>query len=86
MQGQSNELAHKLIQALNALIPLAPDWVTGADIATLKSWRGRTVLMRDSYGRKMWGVFYGVEIEEYLISSASKVSIVLTEVSFSEVV
>jgi hypothetical protein len=69
-------------------IPLAPDWVSAADIVTLKSWRGQTVLLRDPFGRKVWGVFYGVQVAERVIvgTGASTVSFTITEITYTEAV
>lgn len=44
--------------------PLSP--VTGATVATLRSWKGVTVQYRDHRGQKFFGVFADVDVSEYL--------------------
>lgn len=51
--------------------------VPAADVATLESWIGRAVLYRDDRGRKVAGVFDGMERDE-LVDDKGKYDISLT--------
>lgn len=55
-------------------------------LTTLRSWRGRVVLFRDPYGRKMYGTFFAVDAKERIPVDVMECSLTLTEVSFSEAV
>jgi len=41
--------------------PLTFRGVTAQDLATLRGWRGRVLLLRDPAGWRRWGVYGGVE-------------------------
>lgn len=53
---------------------------------SLRSWEGQTVLLRDPRGRKVYGVFFDLEIDENITADLATVSLTLTETTFSEVV
>lgn len=51
----------------------------------LRDWEGQTVLLRDPRGRKVYGVFYDLEIDENITTDLAIVSLTLTETTVSEV-
>lgn len=57
-----------------------------ASLDLLRSWRGQVVLFRDPRGRKVWGVFYEIEIDENVAVDIAEVSLSLTELTVSEAV
>lgn len=59
--------------------------ITPADIETLRGWLGETVCWRDSWGRKMWGVFPAIS-PDYYLSGSARVELTLAEVTYDEAV
>lgn len=58
--------------------------VTDADIETLKSWIGETVLVRDNRGRRMFGAYYDVSYSDRMTEGLYDVTLNVTEVSYQE--
>lgn len=58
--------------------------VTDADIETLKSWIGETVLVRDNRGRRMFGTYYEVGYSDRMSPGLYDVALNVTEVSYQE--
>ena len=67
-------------------LPLEPDWLTREQVATLRSWRGLTVLYRDPTGRKFYAVYHALRCSPYILNDMERASFVLTEITFSEAV
>ncbi len=59
--------------------------VTPAQVRTLESWAGRTVLYRDSWGVKVYGAFFTVGVVDFTDRTRHDVTLTLSEVSYSEV-
>lgn len=57
--------------------------LTRTDVETLRQWVGQTVQVRDNKGRRFFGVYYEVKIDEYL-DPKYNVSIKLTVVTQAE--
>jgi hypothetical protein len=53
------------------------------DVETLRSWVGQTVEVRDNLGRRFFGVYFAVDIIEYL-DPRFNVAIKLTPVTYAE--
>lgn len=60
--------------------------VAQADGATLASWEGRMVLIRDPFGLKMYAVYYSTVRTQREIAGVDDISLTATEVTFSEAV
>lgn len=58
--------------------------LTPEQTQTLREWVGRTVLFRDVLGRKMYGVYFSVDVTDYADRSGHDAQLVLSEVTFSE--
>lgn len=50
----------------------------------LRSWKGRLLLLRDPRGRKVFGTFYDLDVEENITTDLAFVALTLHEVTFSE--
>lgn len=59
---------------------------TRADIDTLESWVGQIVCVRDIRGRKFFGVYFEVPVEESTLRDEGDVSLTIRSVSVSEAV
>lgn len=55
-------------------------------VALLRSWVGRTVLFRDVWGRKLYGAYFSLDVEDYKDRLGQDCKLVLSEVTFSEAV
>lgn len=53
-------------------------------VSTLVLWRGRTVLFRDVWGRKVYGVYYDTSIKDYRDRSGQDVKFTLQQTSWIE--
>lgn len=62
------------------------DACTRAEIAWLDAHVGRIVLIRDDRGRKLFGIYYEVPVDEHQYDDQGDVNLTLTEVTFSEAV
>lgn len=60
--------------------------LTPAQVATLTAWAGRTVLFRDVWGRKLYGVYFTLSVADYRDRTGQDVALVLSEVTVSEAV
>ena len=61
--------------------------LTMAQFQTLEAWMNKTVLLRDSQGRKCYGVYNQVKLADWKgLGDAHEVTITVTEVSYSEAV
>ncbi len=58
--------------------------VSSADIETLKSWIGETVLVRDNRGRRMFGTYYEVGYSDRMSADAYDVTLNVIEVTYNE--
>jgi len=68
-------------------VPLEFDLVDERDtLETLRGWCGQVVLYRDPRGRKVYGVFHELDIDENVSTDFASVSLTLTEVTYSEAV
>lgn len=68
-------------------VPIRFDIVADrALLEMVRSWQGRLILLRDPRGRKVWGVFYDLEIDENVAVDVASVSLTVTEVSHDEAV
>lgn len=68
-------------------VPITFDLVQDrATLGRLRTWIGKTVLARDPYGRKLYGVFHGLSVTERIPVDVVEVSLTLAEISYSEAV
>lgn len=68
-------------------LPLAFEIVQDRELLDLvRSWKGRTLLYRDPLGRKVWCVFFALQVKERIVVDIAEVSLTLTEVTFDEAV
>lgn len=58
--------------------------VSTADIETLKSWIGETVLVRDNRGRRMFGTYFDVSYNDRMLDGYYDVTLNVVEVSYLE--
>ncbi len=58
--------------------------VTPAQVVTLESWAGRTVLYRDSWGCKVFGAYFNVAVVDFTDRKRHNVTLSLSEVTVSE--
>lgn len=58
--------------------------ISDADLETLRLWRGQTVLLRDHFGRKIFGTFYSVDVHDRKTIGLYDVSLTVQEVSYTE--
>lgn len=58
--------------------------VSTADIDTLKSWIGETVLVRDNRGRRMFGTYYEVGYQDRMLDGYYDVTLNVVEVTYNE--
>jgi len=45
--------------------PLTLQLLSDADFRLLESWAGRVLLLRDGAGRRVWGAFFGLDVEDF---------------------
>jgi hypothetical protein len=60
--------------------------VSSADLQTMRDLAGAVVLFRDAWGRKMYGAYFDLDVDDYRDRSGHDVKFVLTEVTYSEAV
>jgi hypothetical protein len=60
--------------------------VDAATLAKLDSWAGRVLLLRDPWGRKMYGTYLGLSVTDYAARAGHDVQLTFQQVSFSEAV
>lgn len=60
--------------------------LTAAQVSQIDAWRGRVVLFRDVWGRKLYGAFFTMAVADYTDRSGQDVSFALSQVTFSEAV
>lgn len=60
--------------------------VSAADAATLKSWAGQLVLVRDPFGLRMWGSFFTLARNQQVAPNVNDLSVTFTEVTHSDAV
>lgn len=60
--------------------------LTPAQVTLLRSWAGRTVLFRDVWGRKLYGAYFTVDVQDYRDRLAQDCKLTLSEVTYSEAV
>src|SRR5690349_4838281 len=58
--------------------------VTDAQLDTLISWIGETVLVRDFRGRRMFGTYYNISYSDRMKAGVYDVQITLNEVTYNE--
>lgn len=58
--------------------------VSAADIETLKSWIGETILVRDNRGRRMFGTYFEVGYNDRMDASYYDVTLNVSEVTYLE--
>ena len=58
--------------------------VSDADIETLKTWIGETVLVRDNRGRRMFGTFYKIGYPDRMEANYYDISLEVFEVTYEE--
>jgi|SRR5882724_1076885 len=58
--------------------------VSDANIDTLKSWIGQTVLVRDNRGRRMFGTYYDIAYTDRMLANYYDVTINVVEVTYNE--
>lgn len=58
--------------------------VSSANLAKLESWIGQTVVLRDTHGRRWFGVYFGLAVADRITPGLYEVGMQLTEVSFNE--
>lgn len=72
-----------VLRTLDVELELLDDRPT---LAALRSWQGRTVLYRDARGRRVFGAFFDLSVDESVVADLAAVSLTLTEVSYVEAV
>jgi hypothetical protein len=65
-------------------IALAFTLVTSADAATLASWVGQLVLLRDPFGMKVWGSYFALPRTQQNVPGVNDITMTLTEITHSE--
>ena len=60
--------------------------VSSADAATLAGWAGRTVLLRDPFGFKMYAVYYDTVRTQQVFPNVNDLALTAHEITFSEAV
>jgi hypothetical protein len=55
-----------------------------ADVDTLESWIGQTVVIRDNRGRRMFGVYWSVPTSDRMDPNYYDVALSVTEVTYEE--
>lgn len=58
--------------------------VVDADVATLKSWNGRSVCVRNDRGLRIFGVYFDLKIDERKTKGYYDVSMTVTQISYQE--
>lgn len=58
--------------------------MTATDAATLASWAGQLVLIRDPFGTKMWGTYFQTTRTQQPAPNVNDVTLTVTEVTHSE--
>lgn len=71
-----------------AKYPLTLQWLTDAQVATLTGWRGRVLLLRDAFGRRVFGSYLALDVKDVYVDGgrASIVSLTFTELTYSDAV
>ena len=67
-------------------VAITPTLVSAADAATLASWVGQLVLLRDPFGLKVWGSYFSIARTQQVAPNVSDLTFTLTEVTHSEAV
>jgi hypothetical protein len=55
-------------------------------LARLEGWRGRVLLLRDAWGRKLYGTYFRLTVDDYKDRSGHDVQLTFQQVSHSEAV
>ncbi len=73
---------------LKRTFPLTLEWLDDADLALLDSWRGRLLLLRDGAGRRVFGTFLALAVDDLWPATGilHLVSLVFTELTYDEAV
>lgn len=58
--------------------------VTDANVAILKSWKGRAVCVRNDRGLRLFGVYFDVKIDERKTKGLYDLSMSVTEITYQE--
>lgn len=62
--------------------------VSAADLETLRSWRGRVLLLRDYQGWRRWGTFFDVQVTAFyrgpVEQQVHQVAVTWTDVDYTE--
>ena len=68
--------------------PLTLEWFNDTDLATLDSWRGRLLLLRDGAGRRVFGTFLAMSVDDLWPASGVLHGVTLTfqAITYSEAV
>lgn len=69
-----------------ATFPLTLQWLTTADVDQLMAWRGRLLLLRDGLGRRIFGTYLSLDVQDrYLVGGwRSVTTLTFTQVDYSE--
>lgn len=60
--------------------------LTAAQVQTFRDWTGSTVLFRDAWGRRMYGVYFAVDVKDRTDRGGHHVKIALSQVTVSDAV
>ena len=66
--------------------PLILQWLDDSQVATLDLWRGRVLLLRDVSGRRVFGTFLSMAVEDIFQPAGTRhfVTLTFTEITYSE--
>ena len=72
----------------SATFPLTLQLLSDADLDLLDSWAGRVLLLRDGAGRRVWGTFLALDVEDFWDPEGTlhNVGLTFTELTYDEAV
>lgn len=89
LMGKVEEMANGRLRSVTRktsrrALDITAVWVSPDVVETLREWRGRVVLFRDVWGRKIYGVYYDIDVRDYKDRSGQDVSFTLQKITYDE--
>lgn len=87
--GEVREMANGRLRSVSRVtdrraLDITAVWVDPATVVKIRDMRGKTVLFRDVWGRKVYGVFFQIKVSDYRDRTGQDVSFTLHKISYLE--
>lgn len=89
LTGEIREMANGRLRSVSRVtdrrtIGVTATYVDAATVQRIKDFRGKTVLFRDVWGRKVYGTFFQVSVKDYKDRKGQDVSFNIQKISYLE--